>query len=51
LNLRQQAEIEDLYAKGWSTRRIAAHYGISKTTVLNVLKRRGVEMRPQGRTY
>ena len=50
LSSRQLAEIEDLYVRGWSTRRIARHFDIGKTTVLNVLKRREVELRPQGRT-
>ena len=50
LSSRQLADIEDLYLRGWSTRRIARHFGIGKTTVLNVLKRRAVHLRPQGRT-
>lgn len=41
-------EIIELYASGLSTRSVAAQTRLAKTTVLNVLKRAGVPLRPRG---
>jgi DNA invertase Pin-like site-specific DNA recombinase len=45
---RDQSEIVELYELGLSTRQIAIRTGLARTTVLNRLKRTGVEMRPRG---
>ena len=36
------------YQAGSSTRELASRYGIAKTTVINVLRRRGILLRPRG---
>jgi len=36
------------YQSGASTRELASRYGIAKTTVINVLRRRGIELRQRG---
>ncbi len=41
----------ELYELGLSTRQVAEQVGIAKTTVLRVLKARGVMVRPQGVVY
>lgn len=51
LSERHQAEIEKFYLQGLSTRAVATRVGISKCAVLGVLKRREVEVRPQGNRY
>ncbi|MHB1008163.1 MAG: helix-turn-helix domain-containing protein [Propionibacteriaceae bacterium] len=38
---------ETLYRSGWSLARIGEELGVNASTVMNVLKRAGVEMRPR----
>jgi len=39
------------YMNGMTSRRVAVALGLGRTTVLEVLKAAGVEVRPQGRKY
>jgi hypothetical protein len=36
------------YLAGASTRQLARDYGVAKTSVVNVLRRQGIPVRPQG---
>jgi len=45
----EKNQIVQLYNSGMSTRAVASQLQVSKTTVLGVLKHRGVEVRPRGR--
>ena len=40
-----------LYQGGMASRAVAEEVGIGRTTVLNILKREGVELRPHGARY
>ncbi|WP_414973976.1 helix-turn-helix domain-containing protein [Gordonia sp. (in: high G+C Gram-positive bacteria)] len=44
-----RAEVVDLYRRGASTRQVAEQTRVSRTTVLDILKKEGVQVRPQGR--
>src|SRR4029078_3035065 len=46
-----RAEVVEHYAAGMSCRRVAAALGLGRTTVLQILKAAGIEVRPQGRKY
>jgi transposase len=46
-----RAEVVEHYAAGMSCRRVADTLGLGRTTVLQILKAAGVELRPQGRKY
>ena len=46
-----RAEVVAHYAAGMSCRRVAAALGLGRTTVLQILKAAGIEVRPQGRKY
>ncbi len=41
-------EVVELYTGGKSSRSVAEQVGIGRTTVLQVLKARGVDLRPRG---
>ncbi len=41
----------ELYQQGLSTRLVAQEVGVARTTVLRILKARGVRVRPQGVVY
>ena len=36
------------YRSGTSTRELASRYGVAKSSVIRVLRRQGVQLRPQG---
>lgn len=44
-----RAEVVEHYVAGMSCRRIAGILGLGRTTVLEILKVAGVEIRPRGR--
>lgn len=44
----QRAQVVSLYESGLSTRAVAAKCDLAKTTVLQILVKAGVEMRPRG---
>lgn len=46
---RQIASIVRRYEEGESSIKIAAHYGCTSKTILNVLRREGVEIKGRGR--
>ncbi|WP_425269587.1 helix-turn-helix domain-containing protein [Gordonia alkanivorans] len=46
-----RGEVVQLYASGMTSRAVAEEVGIGRTTVLNVLRREGVTIRPQGARY
>lgn len=46
-----RGEVVKQYKASMSTRWIAGHLGIGRTTVLKILKEKGVKMRPRGRRY
>jgi hypothetical protein len=48
---RLRAEVVEHYARGMSSRRVAATLVLGRTTVLEILKVGGVEVRPHGRKY
>lgn len=41
-------EVVELYTRGMSSRAVAEQVETGRTTVLEILKARGVELRPQG---
>jgi hypothetical protein len=52
ITARLRAEVVEHYAAGMSCRRVAAKLGLGRrTTVLQILKAAGVELRPQGRKH
>lgn len=51
ITARDRAQIVALYEQGKSTRYVADEVGVSKATVLTVLKRANVPMRPVGAHY
>jgi Homeodomain-like domain len=51
ITARLRADVVEHYERGMSTRRVAATLGLGRTTVLEILKTAGVEMRPHGRKY
>ncbi|WP_203566307.1 helix-turn-helix domain-containing protein [Aestuariimicrobium ganziense] len=51
ITARDRAQIVELYEQGKSTRYVADEVGVSKATVLTVLKRANVPMRPVGAHY
>jgi hypothetical protein len=48
---RLRAEVVERYAPGMSSRRVAATLGLGRTTVLEILKAAGVDIRRQGLRY
>jgi len=44
-----RADVIERYESGMSSRRVAAMLGLGRTTVLNILKAAGAEIRRQGR--
>ena len=46
-----RADVVEHYIAGMSCRRVADTLGLGRTTVLEILKAAGVEIRPQGRKY
>ena len=46
-----RADVVEHYERGMSCRRVAATLGLGRTTVLQILKDAGVEIRPQGVKY
>jgi DNA invertase Pin-like site-specific DNA recombinase len=48
ITVRMSARVAELYAGGASTRDVAAQTGVSRTTVLRILKDLGIGMRPRG---
>jgi hypothetical protein len=46
-----RVEVVEYYERGMSSRRVAATFGLGRTTVLEILKSAGVTVRPQGRKY
>jgi hypothetical protein len=48
---RLRVEVIAHYNRGMSSRRVAATLGLGRTTVLEILKAAGVDIRPQGRKY
>ncbi len=47
----EQDEVVRLYISGMGTRDVAARLGIGKTTVLNILVRRGIDRRAVGKHH
>ncbi len=45
---RQRDRVVELYSGGMSSRAVAHSVGVGRTTVLQILRARGVELRPQG---
>jgi hypothetical protein len=48
---RLRVEVVEHYAAGMSSRRVAATLGLGRTTVLEILKAAGMDIRPQGRKF
>jgi len=48
---RLRTEVIEHYERGMSSRRVAAKFGLGRTTVLEILKTAGVDIRPRGRKY
>jgi transposase-like protein len=48
---RLERQTVELYERGLSARAVAAEVGIARTTVLRILKSRGVNVRPAGVVY
>jgi hypothetical protein len=46
-----RAEVIEHYNRGMSSRRVAATLGLGRTTLLEILKAAGVDIRPRGRKY
>ncbi|MGV9671358.1 helix-turn-helix domain-containing protein [Gordonia sp. NPDC003504] len=46
-----RSDVVRLYEDGMTSRAVAGEVGIGRTTVLNILKREGVEIRPHGVHY
>ena len=46
-----RVEVVEYYERGMSSRRVAATFGLGRTTVLEILNSAGVAMRPRGRKY
>ncbi|WP_407810742.1 helix-turn-helix domain-containing protein [Staphylococcus aureus] len=44
-------DVVRLYEGGMTSRSVAEEVGIGRTTVLNILKREGAEVRPHGAHY
>jgi DNA-binding CsgD family transcriptional regulator len=47
LDQEQAVEVAGLYEAGWSSGRLAKRFGVSADTVLKVLRREGVRIRPR----
>lgn len=50
ISTHQIAAMTDHYKQGWSSQRIATTYGVSKTSVVQLLRDAGVPIRRQGLT-
>ena len=46
-----RTDVVEHYERGLSSRRVAALVGLGRTTVLEILKAAGVDIRPPGRMY
>ena len=51
ITARLRAQVIEHYNRGMSSRRVAATLGLGRTTVMEILKVAGVEVRPHGRRY
>jgi CENP-B N-terminal DNA-binding domain len=48
---RLRTDVVEHYERGMSSRRVAATFGLGRTTVFEILKTAGVDVRTRGRKY